>query len=54
MIFKLAYLCQVDMEEAMTRGQHKADQRFPDPMTGPADQQAYWQRFQAYLAQAAL
>ncbi|NJS15213.1 MAG: hypothetical protein HC788_12130 [Sphingopyxis sp.] len=51
MLFKLAYLCDIDMEEAMTRGQQKADQRFPDPTTGPADQQAYWQRFRAYLAQ---
>lgn len=54
MIFKIAYLCGIDMEEAMIRGQHKADQRFPDPTTGPADQQAYWQRFQTYLAQAKL
>lgn len=54
MIFKIAYLCQIDMEEAMTRGQAKADRRFPDPSTGPAEQQAYWQRFQAYLAQAKL
>jgi NTP pyrophosphatase (non-canonical NTP hydrolase) len=52
MLFKVAYLCGIDMEEAMRRGQQKADQRFPDPSTGPADQQAYWQRFQAYLAQA--
>ena len=32
MIFKLAYLCGIDMEEAMIRGQAKADQRFPDPL----------------------
>ena len=54
MIFKVAYLCGIDMQEAMQRGQQKADQRFPDPSTGPADQQAYWQRFQAYLQQAGL
>lgn len=54
MIFKLAYLCGIDMEEAMTRGQQKADARFPDPTTGPADQQAYWRRFQAYLSSAEL
>jgi NTP pyrophosphatase (non-canonical NTP hydrolase) len=54
MLFKVAYLCGIDMEEAMIRGQHKADQRFPDPATGPADQQAYWQRFQTYLATAGL
>ena len=50
MIFKIAYLCGIDMEEAMLLGQHKADARFPDPATGPADQAAYWQRFQRYLA----
>lgn len=49
MLFKLAYLCGIDMEEAMTRGQQKADARFPDVDAGPAEQQAYWQRFQAYL-----
>ena len=54
MLFKIAYLCGVDMEEAMQRGQRKADQRFPDPATGPADQAAYWQRFQSYLAYAGL
>jgi NTP pyrophosphatase (non-canonical NTP hydrolase) len=54
MIFKVAYLCGIDMQEAMLRGQQKADQRFPDPSAGPADQQAYWQRFQAYLQQAGL
>ncbi|RIK43688.1 MAG: hypothetical protein DCC55_04965 [Chloroflexi bacterium] len=54
MLFKLAYLCGIDMEEAMTRGQHKADARFPDPTTGPAEQQAYWQRFQRYVANAGL
>lgn len=54
MIFKLAYLCGIDMEEAMTRGQQKADARFPDPAAGPAEQQAYWQRFQRYIADAGL
>lgn len=54
MIFKIAYLCGIDMEEAMRRGQVKADQRFPDPSLGPADQAAYWQRFQQYIAQAGL
>jgi NTP pyrophosphatase (non-canonical NTP hydrolase) len=52
MIFKIAYLCGIDMEEAMHRGQLKADQRFPNPADGPADQVAYWQRFQQYLADA--
>jgi hypothetical protein len=52
MIFKIAYLCGIDMEDAMQRGQIKADQRFPDPSVGPADQAAYWQRFQNYLVNA--
>jgi NTP pyrophosphatase (non-canonical NTP hydrolase) len=54
MIFKIAYLCDIDMENALLRGQFKADQRFPDPATGPADQVAYWQRFQNYLSAAGL
>jgi NTP pyrophosphatase (non-canonical NTP hydrolase) len=54
MLFKIAYLCGIDMEEAMQRGQVKADQRFPDPAAGPAEKEAYWQRFQAYLANAGL
>jgi NTP pyrophosphatase (non-canonical NTP hydrolase) len=54
MLFKIAYLCDIDMEEAMQRGQRKADQRFPDPTEGPAEQIAYWQRFQDYIASADL
>ncbi|MCL4858211.1 MAG: hypothetical protein KJZ93_02345 [Caldilineaceae bacterium] len=54
MLFKIAYLCGVDMEEAMIRGQQKADARFPNPAAGPADQRAYWARFQRYLAEAGL
>jgi NTP pyrophosphatase (non-canonical NTP hydrolase) len=54
MLFKLAYLCGIDMEEAMRRGQQKADARFPDPAAGPAEQQAYWGRFQRYIADAGL
>lgn len=54
MLFKIAYLCGIDMETAMIRGQQKADQRFPNPADGPADQTAYWQRFQQYLADAGL
>jgi NTP pyrophosphatase (non-canonical NTP hydrolase) len=49
MLFKIAYTAGIDMEEAMQRGQAKADQRFPDPATGPADRSAYWQRFQSYV-----
>ncbi|MEZ4735900.1 MAG: MazG-like family protein [Caldilineaceae bacterium] len=49
MLFKIAYLCSIDMEEAMTRGQQKADARFPDPADGPQIQQEYWQRFRRYV-----
>jgi NTP pyrophosphatase (non-canonical NTP hydrolase) len=54
MLFKIAYLCGIDMEEAMQRGQVKADQRFPNSADGPAEQDAYWQRFRQYLANAHL
>jgi NTP pyrophosphatase (non-canonical NTP hydrolase) len=54
MLFKLAYLCGVEMEEAMQRGMAKADARFPDPTGGPADVDAYWRRFRAYLSAAGL
>jgi NTP pyrophosphatase (non-canonical NTP hydrolase) len=54
MLFKIAYLCGIDMEDAMKRGQVKADQRFPNPAEGPAEQAAYWQRFRNYLASAGL
>ena len=54
MLFKIAYLCDIDMEEAMIRGQAKADQRFPDPAGGPADRDAYWRRFRQYLSDHAL
>ena len=49
MLFKIAYLCGIDMEEAMIRGQRKADARFPDPALGPQSQRDYWQRFRTYL-----
>lgn len=45
MLFKIAYQCGIDMEEAMIRGQQKANARFPDPATGPADRDEYWARF---------
>lgn len=54
MIFKIAYLCNIDMEEAMVRGQQKADQRFPNPADGPEQRRAYWQRFRHYVAAHAL
>lgn len=54
MLFKIAYLCGIDMEKAMQRGQIKADMRFPDPSEGPAEQIAYWQRFTNYTTEAGL
>ncbi len=54
MLFKVAYLCDIDMEEAMIRGQQKADARFPDPTLGAQSQQAYWQRFLRYLEERGL
>jgi NTP pyrophosphatase (non-canonical NTP hydrolase) len=54
MLFKIAYLCGIDMEAAMIRGQAKADARFPDPAQGPAERKAYWTRFRAYLDAAEL
>jgi NTP pyrophosphatase (non-canonical NTP hydrolase) len=54
MLFKIAYLCGIDMEEAMVRGQHKADMRFPDPARGAEDTEAYRARYRAYLAGAGL
>ena len=49
MIFKIAYLAGIDMEEALVRGQQKADARFPDPAAGQADLRAYQERFRTYL-----
>jgi len=54
MLFKIACLCNIDMEDAMQRGQAKADARFPDPSAGPADRDAYWARYRNYLAAAGL
>jgi NTP pyrophosphatase (non-canonical NTP hydrolase) len=54
MIFKIAYLCGIDMEDAMLRGQQKADARFPDLAASAADRAVYWQRYQAYLRRANL
>ena len=54
MIFKLAYQCGIDMEDAMRRGQAKADARFPDPAAGPAARAAYWSRYQDYLRRSGL
>jgi NTP pyrophosphatase (non-canonical NTP hydrolase) len=54
MIFKIAYLSGIDMEDAMTRGQQKADARFPDLAASAADRAVYWERYQAYLQRAGL
>jgi NTP pyrophosphatase (non-canonical NTP hydrolase) len=54
MLFKIAYLSGIDMEEAMVRGQHKADARFPDPASGPSEIEAYRARYRAYLRGAGL
>ena len=54
MLFKLAYLCGIDMETAMQRGQAKADARFPDPTTGIAERTAYWERFRSFVDNAGL
>lgn len=51
MLFKIAYLCDIDMESAMVRGQDKADRRFPNPAEGPAERNEYWQRFRQYLSE---
>jgi NTP pyrophosphatase (non-canonical NTP hydrolase) len=54
MIFKIAYLSGIDMEDAMTRGQQKADARFPDLAASAADRAVYWERYQSYLQRAGL
>jgi len=54
MIFKIAYQCGIDMEDAMRRGQQKADARFPDVQAGAADRREYWERYQRYLRDAGL
>ncbi len=54
MLFKIAYACGIDMEEAMQRGQRKADARFPDPALGAVDRDAYWRRFRTYVDNAGL
>ncbi|HHW85951.1 MAG TPA: hypothetical protein GX400_07050 [Chloroflexi bacterium] len=54
MLFKIAYLCGIDMEEAMQRGQQKADARFPDLAASAADRSVYWERYCAYLQRAGL
>lgn len=50
MLFKIANLCQIDMEEAMRQGMAKADARFPDLDATQQEAVAAWDRFRAYLA----
>lgn len=50
MLFKVAYQCGIDMEDALRRGQAKADARFPDPSTGSADQSRYRERLAERIA----
>lgn len=54
MVFKLGYLCGIDLEDAMRRGMEKADRRFPDPADCLAESEAAWSRFRAYLRDAGL
>ncbi len=54
MLFKVAYLCEIDVESALGKGMEKADRRFPDPSSGPAEQAAAWARFAAYLERSGL
>jgi len=49
MLFKVAYLAEIDMETALRRGMEKADKRFPDPGLGRAELRAAWERFAHYL-----
>lgn len=50
MLFKVAYQCGIDMEDALRRGQAKADARFPDPSAGPIAQIAYRKRLRQRVA----
>jgi len=50
MLFKIAYQCGIDMEDALRQGQAKADARFPDPSTGPAAQMTYRARLDERVA----
>ncbi len=54
MLFKVAYLCGIDMEDALLRGIDKANARFPDAGDGPAETEAAWARFGAYLEEHGL
>jgi NTP pyrophosphatase (non-canonical NTP hydrolase) len=49
-LFKLAYQCGVDMEEALLAGQAKAEDRYPDISGASAELERYHRR-QAELAE---
>jgi NTP pyrophosphatase (non-canonical NTP hydrolase) len=50
MLFKVAYLCEIDLEQALIRGQAKADERYPNLADGPEQRRQYWQHFHNYLS----
>lgn len=54
MLFKIAILCNIDMEDALRKGMAKADARFPDVAASREEVDATWARFRAYLASADL
>lgn len=50
MLFKVAYLCDIDMEEAMRKGMAKVDARFPLTPDSRLEADEALARFRAYLA----
>lgn len=54
MLFKVAYLCDIDMEEAMRIGMAKADRRFPLSEESHLEADEALARFRDYLNRANL
>ena len=54
MLFKIAILCKIDMEDALQKGMAKADARFPDVDASQQQVAETWARFRAYLSAANL
>ncbi len=54
MLFKLAYLCDIDMEEAMRIGMAKADRRFPLTPESHLEADEASTRFREYLDRSGL
>jgi len=54
MLFKIAILCDIDMEDALRKGMAKADARFPDIDASRRQSAEAWERFRAYLTSAGL